>query len=139
MAGELGRFVPQPSQVDDLAHAGLLCGAGDVQGGGTVDRLEVGRAERVDEVDGDVDTVEGGPDLMRVGDVGHAPANVRRGDALVSRDGDDLVARCERRHERPADHAGGTDDRDPHRAPDPAARCRKRPAAAAWTRRWSVV
>ena len=77
---EVGLVLAEPAEIDDLRDARPLGLGGDVLGRSAIELGEVARAERVDEVVGDVDALERAAD--RAGDVGGEradPGHVRCG------------------------------------------------------------
>jgi hypothetical protein len=73
MRGELGFLVPEPTEVDELAHTRTLGLARHRLGRPGVAVLEVGLAERMDEVVDDLSSVEDGADASGVEDVSLRP------------------------------------------------------------------
>ena len=115
--GEIVRFVSQTAQVHDLADVLTRGCACDDRGRAAVAGGEVGVAERVDEIDHDVDTLEGSVDAGGVGYVRGDPANV--GATLGVRPAGDrnhLVLACENRKECRSDRARRAEDGDSHGA-----------------------
>jgi hypothetical protein len=121
---QLRTVVAETAEEHDLAEPGSTGGASDVLGGSPVDCLEALRAERVNEVHGDIHPVQDGERRL-VGRVGDEPAHVPVVLARTARERDDLVRFCEPRQERRPDHARRTEHRDPHRGLT-AVRVRKR-------------
>ena len=112
-----GAVVAEPAEEDDLPHAGSGGRTSNVLGGGTVDRLEVRRAERVDEVYGDIDAVEGDVERGLVGRVGDEPADRAFVRVRPAGERDDLMPLRELRQKRRSDDTRRTEHRDPHRDP----------------------
>ena len=120
MCREVGRVIAEPAEIDDLGDARPLCLGHDVLGHPPIELGEVARAERVDEVIGDVDALERAARRFAVGEVRGDRANSRQlGLVRPSRDGDDLAPLRERRNERAADEAGGSQDGGSHSGSPP--------------------
>ena len=112
---EVWPVIAEPAEIDDLSDARPLGLRDDVRGHPPVELGEVARAERMDEVIGDVDALERAARRLAVGEVGGDRANSRQvGRVRPSRDSDDLAALRERRNERAPDEPGGSQDSGSH-------------------------
>ena len=115
----MGLVLAEAAEIDDLRDARPIGLGGDVLGRSAIELGEVARAERVDEVVGDVDAVERAAD--RAGDVGGERAHPGHvGGGAPPRDGDDLASLRQHRHERAADEPGRSDDCGSHGVTSPA-------------------
>jgi hypothetical protein len=112
-------ILTEPAEIDDLRDARPIGLGRDVLGRSAIELGEVARPERVDEVVGDVDTLQSAAD--RAGDVRGERANSGHVDGgAPPRDGDDLASLRQYRYERAADEPGRSDDRGSHGVTSPA-------------------
>ncbi len=112
--GRIGVVSPQAAEVDDLTHSRARRFTRDVSRRLPVLPLEVARAQRVDEVIGDIRSLECGCDALAGGDIGLDPANSILVLVPAARGRDHLVLAGQQRQERLADDACGAEDGRPH-------------------------
>ena len=91
---EVGRVIAEPAEIDDLGDARPLGLGRDVLGHPPIELGEVARAERVDEVIGDVDALERAARRFAVGQVRGDRANSRQSDAVARRETATTSPRC---------------------------------------------
>ena len=108
MCREVGCVIAEPAEIDDLGDARSLGLGHDVLGHPAIELEKAARAERVDEVIGDVDALERPTRRFAVGEVGGDAADSGKPGAVARRDCDDLTPLRERRNQRAADEPGGS-------------------------------
>jgi hypothetical protein len=122
--GELGRVVTEAAEIDELPQPRVRRGACDRLRGAAVALLEVGRAERVDEVVGRIGAGERRADRGRIAGIGDGPRDAVPVRPPATRDGHDLVLPRQHGEELAPDRAGGSEDDDLHGASSPIRRRR---------------
>ena len=116
MRRQVGRLVSETTEVDDLADTRSLGLARRRRRRDAIPLVEVSRAERMDEVVHDIDALEGTTERLAVRDVGRDTAYAVRRRRRTPGDGDDIVPLGQQRHQGAADHTGGAEHGDLHRA-----------------------
>jgi hypothetical protein len=121
---ELGFAVAEAAEVDQLPDSGALRLGRERAGSAKVAILEVGASERMNQVVGDLDAIEGSAHRIGIDRIGLAPFDAVGVVACAARDPDHLVALGEHRQERCADRPGGAEDCDSHSTPSLARRAK---------------
>ncbi len=134
MGRQIGRVVAEPAEVDELLDAGALGFARRRLRGLEILPLEVGAAERVDEVVRDLDAVEHASDGVPVGRIRNLPRDVVGVRTFVARDRDDIVLAGKLAEQRLADRPRRAEDGDSHRPASAIRREKYRRLTATWIR-----
>ena len=116
VGGRIGVVAAQAAEVHDLPHTRMSRSHARRLRRLSVLPLEVARSERVDEVIGDVRSLERGRKAFAGGDIGLDPSRSFLDLMRAARGRDHLVLFRQQRQERLADDTRGAEDRRPHAA-----------------------